>query len=92
MSYGFQEKREVRMEPGPDGKLEPHVYIERRPLSKKEAEALMKDQAEIFSGFDGLFSGMDGLFAGFDKVFKNMTDQMKTFMKDHGKGQMGPRS
>lgn len=85
------EVRTVKMEPGPDGKLVPNVYIDRRPLSAEEAQEIMKEQEKLFSGFDSLFSGMDNAFKGFDNVFKDMSERFKTFMKKHGEGNVGPR-
>lgn len=92
MSHGFQEVRTVKMEPGPDGKLVPNVYIDRRPLSAEEAQEIMKEQEKLFSGFESMFSGMDGAFQGFDKFWKDMSERARTFMKKkHGEENMGHR-
>lgn len=91
MSHGFREVRTVKMEPGPDGKLVPNVYIDRRPLTEEEAKDILKDQQQIFAGFDTLFSNMDGFFSSFDGMFKTMEKQVSSFMKKHGEGNVGPR-
>lgn len=104
--HGFIEKREVRMEPGPDGKLVPHVYIEKRPLNAAEAQQYLKEQEKMFSGFDqmfdSMFSGFNGMFSSFKEtvsgppVYSSFLEameavkrQLKAFVKDNDKGQMG---
>ena len=71
--HGFIEKREVRMEPGPDGKLVPHVYIEKRPLNAAEAQEYLKEQEKMFSGFDQMF---DSMFSGFNGMFSSFKETM----------------
>jgi hypothetical protein len=91
-SYGYREERTVRMEPGPDGKLVPHVYIDKRPLTEKEAQELLAEQSKVFSGFDSFFSGLDGTFMGMNKIISDMSERLNKYMKDHGEDKMGRRS
>lgn len=72
MTHGFSEIRTVKMEPGPDGKPVPHVYIERRELTEDEAREALKGQADVFASFDGIFSGMDTVFSRMDDMFKKV--------------------
>jgi len=72
MSHGFREVRTVRMEPGPDGRPVPHVYIERRELTEEEARKLLEEQQAAFSGFEGIFAGFDSVFARMDDMFKKV--------------------
>jgi len=72
MTHGFREIRTVKMEPGPDGRPVPHVYIERRELTEDEARKIMDEQRSVLEGFDGIFSGFDGIFSRMDQMFKKV--------------------
>ncbi len=84
MNHGFEEIRTTRMEPGPDGKLVPHVYIQRREFSAEEAQEVMKEHERMFSGFDEIFGQVDSLF-------KKLGDGFKKFHERYGQGKVGPR-
>lgn len=84
MAHGYEEIRRVRMEPGPDGKPVPHVYIERRELTEEEAKRALQEQEAVWKEFDRAFAGFDGLFAGMESMFRGAGERMKSFFKRGG--------
>lgn len=91
MSYGFEEIRTTRMVPGPDGKLVPHVHVERREFTSEEAQEVMKEHERMFSGFNEFGTAVDGLFGSLEDTFKKFGDGFKKFHERYCQGKVGPR-
>ena len=89
MNHGFQEIRTTKMEPGPDGKLVPHVYIERREFTPEEAQEVMKEHERMFSGFDEIGAAFDSLFGSMESAFKKFGAGFKRFHERYGQGKVG---
>ena len=76
MVGGYEERTEVRIKPGPDGRPVRRVYTVRRDLSLEEAGRLLAEQEGLSSKFESCFRPFYGLFAEVDRVFRDARDHM----------------
>lgn len=74
MADGYDELTRIILRPGPDGKPDRQIYIDRREMS---FEDLQKVAAERDALFRGMMKGGEPLLDGLEKLFGDLDPQLK---------------